>query len=53
MKVTLECAHCLLERAINQVKLATDDQELQMQVVTEMLKFLGDNFNDFVRDYKP
>ena len=46
MKVTLECAHCLLERAINQVKLATDDPELQMQVVTEMLKFLGDNFND-------
>jgi len=46
MKVTLECAHCLLERAINQVKLATDDPELQMQVVTEMLKFLGDNFNE-------
>ncbi len=46
MKVTLECAHCLLERAINQVKLATDDPELQMQVVAEMLKFLGENFNN-------
>jgi len=46
MKVTLECAHCLLERAINQVKLATDDPELQMQVVAEMLKFLGENFSD-------
>ncbi len=46
MKVTLECAHCLLERAINQVKLATDDPELQMQVVAEMLKFLGEHFND-------
>ena len=46
MKVTLECAHCLLERAINQVKLATDDPELQMQVVAEMLKFLSENFNN-------
>ena len=45
MKVSLECAHCLLERAINQVRLATDDPELQMRVITEMTKFLGANFN--------
>ncbi len=45
MKVSLECAHCLLERAINQVRLATDDPELQMRVITEMTKFLGENFN--------
>jgi uncharacterized protein with ATP-grasp and redox domains len=45
LKVTLECAHCLLERAINQVKLATDDPELRMKVVQAMTKFLGDNFN--------
>ena len=45
LKVTLECAHCLLERAINQVKLATDDPELQMRVVEAMTKFLGENFN--------
>ena len=45
MKVSLECAHCLLERAINQVRLATDDTELQMRVITEMTKFLGANFN--------
>jgi len=45
MKVSLECAHCLLERAINQVRLATDDPELQMSVITEMTKFLGENFN--------
>ncbi|MFW9787526.1 MAG: DUF89 domain-containing protein [Candidatus Thorarchaeota archaeon] len=43
--MTLECAHCLLERAINQVKLATDDSELRMQVVAAMTKFLGENFN--------
>ncbi|TFG32871.1 DUF89 family protein [Candidatus Thorarchaeota archaeon] len=45
MKVSLECAHCLLERAINQVRLATDDEELQMDVITAMTKFLGTNFN--------
>jgi uncharacterized protein with ATP-grasp and redox domains len=45
MKVSLECAHCLLERAINQVRLATDDNDLQMEVITAMTKFLGENFN--------
>jgi uncharacterized protein with ATP-grasp and redox domains len=45
MKVTIECAHCLLERAINQTKLATDNPELQMRVVQAMTKFLGENFD--------
>ncbi|MFW9981641.1 MAG: DUF89 domain-containing protein [Candidatus Thorarchaeota archaeon] len=45
MKVTLECAHCLLERAINQIRLATDDSALQMRVVEAMTKFLGENFS--------
>ncbi|MGY5874620.1 MAG: ARMT1-like domain-containing protein [Candidatus Thorarchaeota archaeon] len=46
MKVELHCAHCLLERALNQAKLATDDQDIQMQVLTTMLKFLGENLNE-------
>ena len=46
MKVTLHCAHCLLERAVNQVKLATKDPDLQMKVVAEMLDFLAKNFNE-------
>ena len=46
MKVTTQCAHCLIERAINQVKLATDDPELQIKVTTEMLKLLGRDFNE-------
>lgn len=46
LKVTIECAHCLLERAINQAKLATDDPELQMKIVQAMTKFLGENFNE-------
>nr|KXH71962.1 MAG: hypothetical protein AM325_02135 [Candidatus Thorarchaeota archaeon SMTZ1-45] len=45
MKVTLECAHCLLERAINQVKLATDDPALRMRIVEAMTQFLSENFN--------
>lgn len=44
MKVSLECAHCLLERAIKQVRLATDDPELQMKVITAMMKLLGENY---------
>lgn len=43
--MSLECAHCLLERAINQIRLATDDPDLQMEVITAMTKFLGENFN--------
>ncbi|MBY8996828.1 MAG: DUF89 family protein [Candidatus Thorarchaeota archaeon] len=43
--MTLECAHCLLERAINQVKLATDDPDLRLRVVEAMTQFLGENFN--------
>ncbi len=45
LKVTLECAHCLLERAVNQVKLATDDTNLRMKVVEAMTQFLSENFN--------
>lgn len=45
MKVTLECAHCLLKRAVNQITLATDDPDLRMKVVEAMTKFLGENFD--------
>jgi uncharacterized protein with ATP-grasp and redox domains len=45
MKVSLECAHCLMERAANQVRLATDDPELQMKIIEAMTQFLGENFN--------
>jgi uncharacterized protein with ATP-grasp and redox domains len=45
VKVTLECAHCLLERAINQITLATDDLETQMHVTAAMLDFLSKSFS--------
>jgi uncharacterized protein with ATP-grasp and redox domains len=44
VKVSLECAQCLLERAANQVRLATDDPELQMRIIEAMTQFLGENF---------
>ncbi|MHA1882481.1 MAG: damage-control phosphatase ARMT1 family protein, partial [Candidatus Thorarchaeota archaeon] len=46
MKVTIQCAHCLLERAINQVKLATSDTELQMKVTTAIIEMLSSEFSD-------
>ncbi|MBD3406223.1 MAG: DUF89 family protein [Candidatus Lokiarchaeota archaeon] len=46
MKVRLHCVHCLLERAINQTKLATDDPDLQMQVAAKMLDFLARNLTE-------
>lgn len=46
MKVTLQCAHCLLERAINQVKLATSDPKLQMKVTTAIIEMLSSEFNE-------
>ncbi len=45
LKVTLHCAHCLLQRAVNQAKLATDDSKLQMAVIKAMTDFLGESFN--------
>ncbi len=45
MKVTLYCAHCLLDRALNQAKLATEDEETQMEVTATILQFLAENFN--------
>ncbi|MEM4735101.1 MAG: ARMT1-like domain-containing protein [Candidatus Thorarchaeota archaeon] len=42
MKVALECSHCLLKRAVNQARLASDDPEIQMAVIAEMTRFLGE-----------
>jgi damage-control phosphatase, subfamily I len=41
LKVDLECAHCLIERAVNQAKLATDDPQKQMEVVTKVTELFG------------
>lgn len=46
MKVDLECAHCLIERAVNQAKLATDNPEKQMEVVEAVTKLFGKELNE-------
>ncbi|MFX1329982.1 MAG: DUF89 domain-containing protein [Promethearchaeota archaeon] len=43
--MSLECAHCLLKRAINQVMLATDDPDTRMNVTAAMLDFLSKSFS--------
>ncbi len=44
MKVQMQCAHCLLERAVNQAKLASDDTSVHMKVVSEILHMLSMQF---------
>ena len=46
LKVDLLCAHCLLERAIKQTRLATDDPDLQFSVIKEMLDMLAENLDE-------
>ena len=46
LKVDLLCAHCLLERAIKQTRLATDDSDLQFSVIKEMLDMLAENLDE-------
>ena len=44
MKVTSNCAQCLLDRAVKQVRLATPDRDLQMQVISTMTELLAREF---------
>ena len=46
LKVDLLCAHCLLERAIKQTRLATDDLDLQFSVIKEMLDMLAEHLDE-------
>ncbi len=45
MKVDIECATCLVKRAVLGVSLATEDPEKRMDILTETLKVISDNFN--------
>lgn len=44
MKVTPNCAQCLLERAVKQVHLATSDTDLQVKVIAAMTELLEKEF---------
>ncbi len=45
MKLRPECIPCLLERAGDQVRLATDDENLQFEALSEFIKFLAENIS--------
>lgn len=44
MKVSYECGPCFLRQAREALDLSTDDDELKMEVMEEIFKFLSDNF---------
>lgn len=45
MKVDIECATCLVKRAVLGVSLATEDPEKQMEILTAALQIISENFN--------
>ena len=45
MKVYYECAPCFLRQAKEALDLATDDEEVKMEVMEELVKIVGNDFN--------
>ena len=46
MKVDIECATCLVKRAVLGVSLATKDTDEQMKILSETLQVIASNFNE-------
>ena len=44
MKISYECGPCFLRQAKEALDLSTDDEDLKMEVIEEIFKFLSDNF---------
>lgn len=44
MKISYECGPCFLRQAREAMDLSTDDEELKMEIMEEIFKFLSDNF---------
>ena len=44
MKIRYECGPCFLRQAREALDLSTDDDELKMEVMEDIFKFLSDNF---------
>ena len=44
MKISYECGPCYLRQAREAMDLSTDDEELKMEIMEEIFKFLSDNF---------
>lgn len=48
MKLRSRCISCLLERASDQVELATDDKDLRFKALSEFVRFLAENISEDV-----
>ena len=44
MKISYECGPCFLRQAREAMDLSTDDEELKMELMEDIFKFLSDNF---------
>ena len=44
MKVSYECGPCFLRQAREAMDLSTDDEQLKMEIMEDIFKFLSDNF---------
>ncbi|TFG05398.1 MAG: DUF89 family protein [Promethearchaeota archaeon] len=46
MKIQPRCTVCLFQRALNQIKLATEDTQLQFKVLKEIVRLFADELNE-------
>lgn len=46
MKVYYECGACFLRQSKDAMDLATDDDELKLELIEEILNFLAKNFSE-------
>ena len=46
MKVGSRCGYCLLHRGYSMIKLSTDDEETRRKAMIELLKLMGEGFNE-------
>lgn len=45
MKVGFECGECFLRQASEAINLATDDEDLKLQIIRDIYEFLSNNFS--------
>ena len=46
MKISYECGPCFLRQAKEALDLSTDDELLKMEIMSDIFKYLSDNFNE-------
>ena len=46
MKISYECGPCFLRQAKEALDLSTDDELLKMEIMSDIFKYLSDNFTE-------